>query len=104
MEDIVAVKEHQVLVLDTGARFACREDEFLLEAMKRTRSGPIHYGCFGGGCGVCKMKVVSGSYFAEKRMSVAHATHEEQKNGIVLICCVKPREDMVIMGWNNKNL
>ena len=87
-----------ILVLDTGARFPCGGDEFVLESMKRARAGPVHYGCFGGGCGVCKMRVVSGEYFAEKRMSAAYVTAEEQREGIVLICCVKPRGDLVIAG------
>ena len=89
---------YQVLVLDTGVRFPCCNDEFVLEAMKRARAGPVHYGCFGGGCGICKMKVVSGAYHAEKRMSAAHVTAEERRDGVVLICCVKPREDLVIAG------
>ncbi|MCL2004470.1 MAG: helix-turn-helix domain-containing protein [Oscillospiraceae bacterium] len=97
------VREFEIFVSVTGARFFCREDEFVLEAMKRARCGPVHYGCFGGGCGVCKMKIASGSYQAEKRMSAAHVTQEEQKEGIVLICCVKPRENLVITGIDNKN-
>ena len=95
-----AGKQYQVHVIETGARFTCREDEFILEAMKRARCGPVHYGCFGGGCGVCKMRIVSGAYFVEKKMSVAHVTIDEQKEGIVLICCVKPRDDMVITQVN----
>lgn len=81
----------QIEVLGTGTRFLCGEDEFILEAMKRAGCGPVHYGCFGGGCGVCRMKVVSGQYAAVKRMSRAHVTEREWENGIVLICCVKPR-------------
>ena len=89
---------YQVLVRDTGARFVCRGDEFVLEAMKRACAGPVHYGCFGGGCGVCRMKIVSGAYHAEKKMSAAHVTEEEQNEGIVLICCVKPCGDLVLAG------
>ena len=89
-------KLHQVHVLDLDVRFDCGENEFVLDAMRRARCGPVHYGCFGGGCGICKMKIVSGGYHTEKRMSVAHATPEEQKEGIVLICCVKPRDNLSI--------
>jgi len=94
--DNVTVKQYLVHVIDSDAKFTCREDEFVLEAMQRMGCGPIHNGCFGGGCGVCKMKIVSGEYYIEKKMSVAHVTPEEQKEGIVLICCLKPRGDMKI--------
>jgi len=89
-------KSYQINIIDTGKAFFCGEDEFLLEAMMRSRCGPISYGCFGGGCGVCKMRINSGTYFPEKRMSRAHVTEEEAESGIVLICCVKPRSDMEI--------
>ena len=89
-------KTHEIKVIGSIKSFPCREDEFLLEAMKRAGSGPIHYGCYGGGCGVCKMMVESGMYASEKKMSRAHVTEQEQKTGVVLICCVKPRSDMEI--------
>lgn len=91
-------KTHQITVRGIGGQFACGEDEFVLEAMKRSGCGPIYYGCFGGGCGVCKMRVVSGEYCAEKKMSRAHTGEKEQKDGIVLICCIKPRSDLILRG------
>jgi ferredoxin len=89
-------KIYNITVRNTGTRFLCGEREFILEAMKRSRCGPVHYGCFGGGCGVCKMRVISGEYRAEKRMSRAYVSKEEQEGGVVLICCVRPCEDMII--------
>lgn len=89
-------REYWIQVQDTGERFICREDEFILEAMKRAGCGPIHYGCFGGGCGVCRMKILSGPYSVEKKMSRAHITEKEQGDDIVLICCVQPRGNMII--------
>lgn len=89
-------QKYRIDVLDTGVSFFCGEDETILEAMKRAGCGPIHYGCFGGGCGVCKMKIVSGPYAAVKRMSRAHVTGEEQEAGIVLICCAQPRGNLTI--------
>lgn len=87
---------YQINVMDTGEQFVCGEHEFILEAMKRSGSGPIHYGCFGGGCGICKMKIISGSYQIEKKMSRAHISEWEQENGIVLVCCVKPCGNLTI--------
>jgi len=83
-------------VLDTGERFTCSGGEYVLEAMTCARCGPLHYGCFGGGCGICKMKIVSGSYSTEKRMSRAHVSELEESEGVVLICCIKPLGDLKI--------
>jgi len=88
--------KHQIKVLHTCQAFPCGEDEFILEAMVRAGCEPICYGCFGGGCGACKMKIVSGEYFPEKKMSRAHVTVQEQETGVVLICCVKPRGNIEI--------
>lgn len=87
---------HRITVWETGEQFDCGEDEYVLEAMKRSGCGPIHYGCFGGGCGVCKMRIVFGEFLVGKRMSRAHVTLKELEDGIVLICCVKPRSDLTI--------
>ena len=93
-------KNYQINVQGTNQFFSCGEDDFLFDAMLRSRCGPFHYGCCGGGCGVCKMKIVSGEYSIEKKMSRAHVTQDEQSLGIVLICCVKPRSDLEIMRVN----
>lgn len=89
-------KCYEIKILEIEQSFQCKENEFILEAMKRTGNGPIHHGCFGGGCGICKMKIVAGSYVIEKKMSRAHVTEMEQENGIALICCVKPRDNLII--------
>ena len=88
--------EYRIEVMPTNERFMCRDDEFVIEAMVRAKCGPVHYGCFGGGCGICKMRIVFGEYAAVKKMSRAHVTEDEQNNGIVLLCCVKPLSDMTI--------
>jgi ferredoxin len=90
------VKKFTVRVTGTETGFECGEDEFVLDAMIRARSGPVRHGCCGGGCGVCKMKVERGSVFAAKRMSRAHVSWKEQEEGIVLLCCVKPRGNLML--------
>jgi len=89
-------KTYQIMVRDTNKQFVCGEDEFVLEAMKRSGCGPVHYGCFGGGCGVCKMRVVLGKYRIEKKMSRRHVSEKEERDRIVLTCCIKPRDDLII--------
>ena len=95
-DDHMEKNKYQINVLGTGIQFYCCEDEFILDAMKRSGLGPIHYGCFGGGCGICKMRILSGQYSAVKRMSRAHVTEQEQEDGLALVCCIKPRSNLTI--------
>lgn len=80
----------------TGESFPCRTDESVLSAMRRAAAGPIRYGCFGGGCGACKMRITSGSFEAFKPMSRAHVSPQEEQIGIVLLCCVRPLSDLTL--------
>ena len=80
----------------TGEQFPCKAEESVLAAMRRTNAGPIRYGCFGGGCGACKMRVVSGSYRAYKPMSRAHVSIEEEQCGFALLCCIQPTSDVTL--------
>ena len=84
------------IISSTGERFPCRNDESVLAAMRRANAGPIRYGCFGGGCGACKMRVKSGSYRVCKPMSRAHVSIEEEQCGFVLLCCIQPTSDLVL--------
>lgn len=88
-------RAYKISVLDSGEEFFCKENDYILNAMICSRCGPIHHGCCGGGCGVCKMKIVSGGVAAD-RMSRAHVSQEEQEQGYVLICRVKPRGNVVL--------
>lgn len=92
--------EYRIEVVPTNESFVCQDDEFIIAAMFREQCGPVHYGCSGGGCGICKMRIVSGDYLAAKKMSRAHVTAEEEEKGIVLICCVKPRSNLEIARVN----
>jgi ferredoxin len=55
----------------------------------------IPVGCRGGGCGVCKIEVVSGRYVTGK-MSRAQVSPDDEARGIVLACQVRPRSDLVV--------
>jgi ferredoxin len=86
-----------VAVKDTDKTFPCAEDQAVLAAMLHGRTGPVKHGCCGGGCGVCRMRVESGAWFAFKPMSAAHVSEADKKQGIVLLCCVQPRSDLVVV-------
>lgn len=87
---------HTVTVKPEGIVFNCREDEFVLSAMIRAGCGPLTYGCCGGGCGFCKARVEAGNFEAVKKMSRAHVSEKEQQEGIVLLCCIQPRTNIVV--------
>ena len=65
----------------------------------------IPVGCRSGGCGVCKVQVVSGSY-TKRVMSRAHVSAEEEAAGLVLSCCIKPTSDLHlhVVGQMKKNV
>ena len=84
------------ILSSTGERFPCRADESVLSAMRRANAGPIRYGCFGGGCGACKMRVQTGTYQVFQPMSRAHVSIEEEQNGFALLCCIHPTSDLVL--------
>jgi len=90
------VRRHIITVGDGGIQFACAENESVLARMFHNGKGPLSYGCCGGGCGICRMKVVSGEWIAFKPMSAAHVSRADIKEGIVLLCCIQPRSDLII--------
>lgn len=88
-----AVKQYKIR-LPNGGSFPCRSDESVLEAMQRSGNAIVTFGCFGGGCGVCAMQIISGEYNIFHPMSRAHITREQQAQGQVLLCCVTPLSDL----------
>ena len=55
----------------------------------------IPLGCRNGGCGVCKVTILSGEY-TSRVMSRAHVSEEDERQGHVLACRVKPCSDIRI--------
>ncbi|WP_343222226.1 2Fe-2S iron-sulfur cluster-binding protein [Novosphingobium profundi] len=73
--------------------FPCREDQNVLEAMRHAGLNPLAIGCRGGGCGVCRVRVSDGEYFA-RPMSTACVPPEEAIEGLALACRIMPRTDL----------
>jgi ferredoxin len=82
-----------ITIEDTGEVVDCRPGEAVLKAVARLNRKGIPVGCFGGGCGVCKVQVSSGPYRLGK-MSRAHVTVEEEAKGIALACKMFPEGDL----------
>ena len=92
--------KHRVELVDTQQDFLCGEDQHLLQGMQNFRLGvpmleAIPVGCRGGGCGICRIRVVTGDYETDK-MSRKHVPEEDQARGIALACRVYPRSDLDI--------
>lgn len=85
----------EILIVDSGERFSCLPGENLLRAMERQNRRAIPVGCRGGGCGVCKIRVLRGTY-TTRRMSRAHVSVEEEGAGVGLACCLVPGSDLDI--------
>jgi len=85
--------KHRVDILDTGESYVCGEHENALQALARTGKRGIPVGCRGGGCGVCKVEVVAGSY-SKRVMSRAHVSEAEESEQRVLACCIYPMSNL----------
>lgn len=77
--------------------FECREDEYLISAIRRAGM-LIPSGCRGGGCGICKALLIKGEV-AREAMSREHISVAEESAGFLLSCRVKPLSDLVLDGF-----
>lgn len=84
---------HRITILDTGESFPCSGNETALNALARTGKRGIPLGCRGGGCGVCKVAVMSGE-FTRRPMSRAHISEADEADRLVLACCIYPQGDI----------
>lgn len=80
-------------VVDACVRFDCSAQESVLAGMSRLGKRGIPIGCRGGGCGICKVEVLCGSYVAEK-MSAAHVNEADLGAHRVLACRIRPAGDV----------
>jgi len=85
----------QVHIENTGERFDCKGGENVLRAMECLGRKGIPVGCRGGGCGICKVKVLAGPY-RTKKMSRSCVSHAEEAEGVVLACKLFPDGDLAI--------
>ncbi len=79
-----------VRVVQTGESFPCATSESLLQGMLRLGRKGIPVGCVGGGCGVCKVRIVQGEVARLGPVSRAHVSVEEEAQGCTLACRVAP--------------
>jgi ferredoxin len=65
--------------------FECAATQNVLRGMECLGRKGIPIGCRGGGCGVCKVRVLRGRYHTEK-MSRVCVSAEQQQQGYALAC------------------
>tara|TARA_Y100001949_G_scaffold43806_1_gene35948 strand:- start:265 stop:573 length:309 start_codon:yes stop_codon:yes gene_type:complete len=73
--------------------FYCNENDSILTGLLKAGSRGIQVGCRGGGCGVCKIQILSGDYVA-RPMAKCHVSDDDLEQGRVLACQVFPRSDI----------
>ena len=83
----------QVEFVGLGASFACRADQSLLAAMIASGHRLLAVGCRSGGCGVCRVRILSGTV-STGHMSRAIVSHADKLAGIVLACRAYPSSDI----------
>lgn len=94
-----------ILIEDTSEHYACSGTRSLLEGMVSLGRKGIPVGCRNGGCGVCKVAVLSGEFEA-RAMSRAHVSENEERLGQVLACRVRPATDirLAVLGGMKKSV
>jgi ferredoxin len=89
-------KTHAVRLTQTGEIYDCLEGETMLQGMARLGKRGIPAGCLNGGCGVCKVRLQSGTVRKTGPMSRAHVSAEEEHQGVCLACRAAPMEGVEI--------
>lgn len=69
--------------------------ERLLVSLRQAGMPCVKIGCLGGGCGTCKVRVLSGSYCV-RRMSRRYVSAAEEAQGVALACQLIPETDLVV--------
>lgn len=83
-----------IITIDEGAEsFVCSAERNVLKAMERLGRKGIPVGCRGGGCGVCRVQVLSGAYRVGK-MSREQVSMDDERQGVCLACKLFPQADL----------
>jgi len=89
------MRKFSISVVDDDKQYVCYEGQRLLHAIEGNGCKCVKVGCREGGCGICRIKIHSGS-FSTGIMSKAHVSEQEQQQGYALSCRVFPSSDLVI--------
>ena len=85
---------HRISLAD-GTSFVAKPGTTVLQALAPVHRRRIASGCHGGGCGVCRIRIVGGR-FVLGRMSRAHISLEDEATNVALACQVWPQSDLTV--------
>jgi ferredoxin len=99
------ISSFDVRIEDSGESYRCASDESLLHGMARMGKRGIPVGCQGGGCGVCRVQVVTGEV-STRAMSRDHVSEADELARCLLACRVFPHSNVAvrIVGKMKKNV
>ena len=83
----------RIFIEDCGVSFNCTEQQTVLRGMESLGNRGIPVGCRQGGCGVCKVFVVEGTY-RKRVMSREQVSEDDERAHRVLACCIWPTSDL----------
>jgi ferredoxin len=98
------MKPRFTITIPGAGSVQCAEDERVIAALERAqgfgqlRNLPhrLPVGCRRGGCGVCRARVLEGTY-RKAPMSRAHISEEDEENGLILACSIYPLSDLSLV-------
>lgn len=95
-----------ITIADTSEVFRCKSDQNVLKAMERLGRKGIPVGCRGGGCGICRVRVLDDGEYRTLKMSRAQISEEDEANRLCLACKLIPKSDLRIqpMGLLKKKI
>lgn len=91
---MAAIEQYAVAFSPLGDTVVCRGDETVLAAILRS-GAKVVFGCRGGGCGACKMRLISGRV-EHGRCSSAVLSPDEKQAGSFLSCQARPLSDLAV--------
>lgn len=86
---------HLITIAGTEIAFPAVAGQSVLHCMARLGKKGIPKGCLGGGCGICKIRILSGAYHTG-RMSRDQVTEDEQARGYSLACKTFADSDLCV--------
>jgi ferredoxin len=89
----VVAHGYRIVIEDCGREYRCAAGQTALRGMEALGGRGIPVGCRQGGCGVCKVQVLSGT-FSTRVMSRAQVSEEDEREQRVLACCIYPTSDL----------
>ncbi|MCI4679977.1 2Fe-2S iron-sulfur cluster binding domain-containing protein [Rhodoblastus acidophilus] len=85
-----------VTIAETGETFLNDSRHSILESMRRLGKRGVPVGCRSGGCSVCKIEILQGSWRQCRPMSREYVSDDDLDAGRVLACCIAPTENMIL--------